>query len=94
MELPFSLTRYTAVIYDAKHKPIFKIIGSRFQKQICLTALPCGECLTSMFTIIDGLSGSEKALGRIVRRWSNCMKMCCAQASWYIIDFPKECDWK
>jgi len=30
IELPFSLTRYTAIIFDNNHKIMYNVFGSRF----------------------------------------------------------------
>jgi hypothetical protein len=44
--------------------------------------------------IADYRSTLEDPLGHIYKRWSNCFKLCCSTAPWYIIDFPDNIDWK
>lgn len=105
VELPFDLCGYRAVIYDEDQQPIYTLLGSAFQCQTCFLSLPTGPCKESCFSIHEYTGGAAQSgflcteslgepMGRVYKRWSNCYKMGCSTAPWYIIDFPPGIDWK
>ncbi len=53
VNLPFSLTNKKVLIYDENEQPIFEIIGSSIQCQLCFFSLPVGPCKEAVFYIVN-----------------------------------------
>jgi hypothetical protein len=92
--IPFHLFEKRVTIYDEEDNPIYEIVSSNLQCQNCLFSLPYGPCQESVFYIVKYKQNLAVPLGYIYKRWSECFKMCCASAAYYIIDFPDKIDWK
>jgi len=92
--LPFSLAGKKAVIYDSQGKPLYQIYGPSLQCQLQLFSLGCGPCKEAVFAIDEFHANLAEPKGQIFKTWSDCFKLCCSTAPWYVIDYPKESDWK